>query len=219
MIVLSLQQYLDRWSELHGGHDPRRSRLVGGWLRLGYLLAAPGARIGVRPDLLTLLGVVLAGAALGPAALGGRWVIAAAALVAMSAVADGLDGAVAVLTGRDTAWGAVLDSLADRVSDACFLLALWLVGAPAWACLGAGVLAYALEYARARGAAVGVTDIAVVTVGERPTRVAVSAMFLLAAGVFPSDAAGWAAAGAYVAVVVGAGALVQLLVVLGRRLR
>lgn len=219
MTVLTREQYLDRWSTLHGGHDPRAHRLVGGWLRSGYSLASPLARIGVPPDLLTLLGVVLAGVALWPAALGGRWAIAAAALVALSALVDGLDGTVAVLAGRETRWGAVLDSLADRASEVGFLLALWLVGAPGGACVAAGVLWYALEYARARGAAVGVTDIAVVTVGERPTRVAVAGMFLLAAGLFPSAAARWAAAGGYLAIASGAVALGQLVVVLRRRLR
>jgi CDP-diacylglycerol--glycerol-3-phosphate 3-phosphatidyltransferase len=140
-------------------------------------------------------------------------------LVGLTGLTDSLDGAVAVMTGRESRWGAVLDSVVDRVSDVLYLVALAVVGAPLWACLVAGVLLFTQEYARARAAAVGLDDIGVLTVGERPTRVTVVAMFLLAAGIYPASAAWWASAGAYVSVGVGAIALVQLLVVVRRRLR
>jgi hypothetical protein len=53
-------------------------------------------------------------------------------LVLLSAVADTVDGAVAVIAGRATRLGQVDDSLADRLGEACWLVALWLVGAPGW---------------------------------------------------------------------------------------
>jgi CDP-diacylglycerol--glycerol-3-phosphate 3-phosphatidyltransferase len=74
------------------------------------------------------------------------------------------------------------------------------------------------ESARARAGAVGLDDVGIVTVGERPTRVIVVAMFLLAAGVYPSEAHLWAGAGAGVSLGVGIIALTQLLVVVRRRL-
>jgi CDP-diacylglycerol--glycerol-3-phosphate 3-phosphatidyltransferase len=71
--------------------------------------------------------VSLAAAAL--AWLDGRWLILAALVVVLSGLLDNLDGAVAVLTGRSTRWGYVLDSTADRVSDLAYVGALLLAGA------------------------------------------------------------------------------------------
>ena len=218
-VVLSRADYLDRWSALHGGYDPRSSRVVGPWLSAVYALARPLARAGVAPDAVTLLGLVLAGGVVVASAAGGRWVLLASLVTLVSGLLDSLDGAVAVLTGRATRWGAVLDSVVDRASDALLLLALWVVGAPAWACVAAGVLVLTQEYARARATAVGLDDIGVVTVGERPTRVLVVAAFLLGAGLYDGSAAWWASLGARVSLAVGAVALVQLLVVVRRRLR
>jgi CDP-diacylglycerol--glycerol-3-phosphate 3-phosphatidyltransferase len=65
---------------------------------------------------------------------------------------------------------------------------------------------------------VGLDDIGILTVGERPTRVIVVAMFLLAAGIYPEAATTWATAGAAASLVIGAVALGQLLVVVRRRL-
>lgn len=216
--VLSREEYLDRWSTLHGGYDPRGSRIVGPWLAVVHALASPFARLGVSPDVVTLLGGLVSALVVWVASLGDRWVLLAAVIVGLSGLTDSLDGAVAVMTGRESRWGAVLDSVVDRVSDALFLLALCVVGAPPLACVLAGVLLFTQEYARARATAVGMDDIGVVTIGERPTRVIVVAMFLLAAGIYPVSAAFWASLGAWVSVGVGAVALVQLLVVVRRRL-
>jgi phosphatidylglycerophosphate synthase len=216
--VLSREDYLDRWRTLHGGYDPRSSRLVGPWLSTIYALARPFARIGVPPDVVTLLGLAVSGVVVWLCALGGRWVLLAAFVVGASGILDSLDGAVAVLTDRVTRWGAVLDSVVDRVSDVLYLVALWLVGAPAWVCGLAGVVVLVHEYARARATAIGMDDLGVVTIGERPTRVIVVAMFLLGAGIYAASASWWAALGAYASLAVGAVALVQLLVVVRRRL-
>lgn len=216
--VLSREEYLDRWSTLHGGYDPRTSRIVGPWLTVVHAVATPFARLGVPPDVVTLLGGLVSVLAVWLCTLGDRWVILAAVVVGLSGLTDSLDGAVAVMTGRETRWGAVLDSVVDRVSDVVFLVALWVVGAPLVACLLAGVLLFTQEYARARATAIGMDDVGVVTIGERPTRVIVVAMFLLAAGIYPASASFWASLGAWVSVGVGAVALVQLLVVVRRRL-
>lgn len=216
--VLSREEYLDRWSTLHGGYDPRTSRIVGPWLTVVHAVATPFARLGVPPDVVTLLGGLVSVLAVWLCTLGDRWVILAAVVVGLSGLTDSLDGAVAVMTGRETRWGAVLDSVVDRVSDVVFLVALWVVGAPLVVCLLAGGLLFTQEYARARATAIGMDDVGVVTIGERPTRVIVVAMFLLAAGIYPASAAFWASLGAWVSVGVGAVALVQLLVVVRRRL-
>jgi len=226
--VPSRAAYLDTWQTLHGGYDPRGSRIVGPWLTVVYACARPFARIGVSPDAVTLLGLLVSGAVAGLCALGGRWVLLAAFVVGASGLIDSLDGAVAVLTGRATRWGAVLDSVVDRMSDMLYLLALGLVGAPAWVCIAAGVVVFTQEYARARATAIGMDDVGIVTIGERPTRVIVVAMFLLGAGIYtgagevlaggPSSSAWWATLGAAASLAVGLVALVQLLAVVRRRL-
>ncbi|HVN11926.1 MAG TPA: hypothetical protein VMT69_07520, partial [Kineosporiaceae bacterium] len=65
----------------------------------------------------------------------------------------------------------------------------------------------------------GMPEIGVVTVSERPTRVIVSAMFLLGAGLYPAASATWATAGAAALTTLGVAGLGQLLVVVRRRLR
>jgi phosphatidylglycerophosphate synthase len=214
--LTTLEEYLDGWQALHGDYDPRGNPLVRRWLSLSYAVARPLAVARVSPDLVTLLAVLLAAAALGPAAAGGWWLLLAAAMVVLSGLLDNVDGAVAVLTGRATPWGAVLDAVADRVADLLFLAALLLAGAPVVACALGGALMFLLEYLRARAAAAGLTDVGVVTVWERPTRVIVTAAFLVAGAVVGDP---WPALGAWAWVGLGAVGLVQLAVAVRRRLR
>lgn len=140
--------------------------------------------------------------------------MAAGVAVLVSGVLDGLDGAVALLTGRVTRWGGLVDSVADRLSEIAFLLTLVVLGAPARICAAGLVAAWLLEYVRARALAVGFTGIGVVTVGERPTRVAVAAGFACAAGVLPGGPAFWAGLGATVWAVTAVIGVVHLLLVL-----
>jgi CDP-diacylglycerol--glycerol-3-phosphate 3-phosphatidyltransferase len=83
----------------------------------------------------------------------------------------------------------VLDSVADRLGEALLATALWVLGAPGWLCVLAAATAWLHEYVRARAVGAGLTGIGVVTVGERPARLAVAATGLLAAAVLPSAAA------------------------------
>ncbi len=217
--VPSRADYLNRWTQLHGGLDPRQGRLVHGWLSGVYFCARPLAKARLAPDVITLFSLLVSGVAVWLSALGGTWVLAASAVVVVSGLLDNIDGAVAVLTDRVTAWGAVLDSVVDRCCDVFYLVALWVVGAPAGVCVAGGVAMFVLEFARARAAAGGMHEIGVVTIAERPTRVIVTAAFLLGAGLYVDSAAQWAQAGAWVWLAVSVVAVAQLLVVIHRRLR
>jgi phosphatidylglycerophosphate synthase len=216
--VPSRAEYFDRWSTLHGGYDPRSNGLVRGWLTLVYGCARPLAVLGVPPDVVTLFGLALAASVAGVASLGGRWVLLAVALVVASGLADNLDGGVAVLTSRTTAWGHVLDSVVDRCADLLYLLAFWLVGAPAAVCVAGGVVMMLLEYTRARAGAGGMSEVGVVTIAERPTRVIITAAFLLGSGLYVAAAADWATAGAWTWLAVSLVGLAQLLTVVRSRL-
>jgi phosphatidylglycerophosphate synthase len=210
-------EYFARWASLHGGYEPSSSRLVGGWLSVVYAVAQPFVRLRVNPDLMTLLGLVVSGLAVWAAGAGWLWV--AIVLVVLSGLLDNLDGAVAVLTDRVTAFGQVLDSSVDRLCDGLYLVALWLVGAPGLVCVGAGVAMGLVEYVRARAGAAGMPEVGVVTIFERPTRVIVTAAFLLGAAIYPEHAEGWATAGAWTWLGLGMVALIQLVPVVRRRLR
>jgi archaetidylinositol phosphate synthase len=211
--------YLDRWAALHGGYDPRGNTALRWWLLIAYRVGRPLAGLGVRPNALTVWGVWLAGAVLPPAIAGGRWLLLAGVLVVLSGLGDTLDGCVAALTGRSSRLGYVLDSLVDRVTDALYLVALWVVGGSAWLAVVTGALAYLLEYTRARAGNAGVGEVGVVTVGERGTRVILVALALVAGGVLVEHAALMATLGLAASAAVGLVALGQLLAYLARRLR
>jgi CDP-diacylglycerol--glycerol-3-phosphate 3-phosphatidyltransferase len=204
--------YLDQWSQLHGGARP--TGVVGGWLRVVHALAAPFARLGVPPDVVTLLGLAVACAAPLLAAQGRAGLVAAALVVFLSGLVDSLDGAVAVMSGRVTRWGAVLDAVADRLSDAVFVAALWVAGAPAGACVAAVAVAWLHEYVRARAQAAGMGEVVTLTVAERPTRVIVVGMFLLAAAARPGEQ--WPTYGAWTLIGLGLIGLAQLVVAVRR---
>jgi phosphatidylglycerophosphate synthase len=214
--VAGREEYLARWSALHGGAST--TGLVGWWLVVVHAAARPLVRAGVGPWPVTAVGVLLAGAACWPASAGGGWPLLAALLVAASGLLDNLDGAVAVLSERTSRWGSVLDSGCDRLADAAYCLALLLAGAPAWLAVTGGALAWLHEYVRARAGLAGMPEIGVVTVSERPTRVIVTTMFLLGAGAYPGAGHVWAGAGAAAWTVLGAVGVVQLALVVRRRL-
>jgi archaetidylinositol phosphate synthase len=183
------------WSSLHGGIRP--SPVVRGWLRLVRALSAgPVAR--VPPDVLSVLGVlVLVGA--GALAVVGRSgptasTLLTALLVIVAGILDGLDGAVALRTGRARPLGAVVDAVCDRLGDLVLAGILLVLGAPvAWAAATAA-LTLLHEYARARAQSVGMPGVGAVTVAERPTRLIVVALAAAGAAAFPAGVplAGWA---------------------------
>jgi phosphatidylglycerophosphate synthase len=215
LVRMDRADYLAAWSRLHEGIDPYRSRVIRAWLAVVYRVAWPPARAGVAPTLITAAGPLLAGGAVAAAAVGLRLALAAAALGLLAGLADAVDGAVAVLSGRTSAAGFVLDSVADRVTDALLLVALVLLGAPGWLGAAAGAALGLLEYTRARAAAAPTgPPVATVTIGERPTRVVLAVLGLLVAGVVPGRAAAavTAAAGASALVAgVGVGQLLAAL--------
>jgi CDP-diacylglycerol--glycerol-3-phosphate 3-phosphatidyltransferase len=152
------EQHLLRWQELHGVEP---SSLVRRWLRFVLWLSRP---LRVPPWTVTLAGVVATALAL---------VVplpAAAVLVLLAGLLDGVDGCVAVLQDRVTDAGRRLDHAADRLGEVVFGILLWRAGVPGWLAVLAVVLMLAVELLR-KGA--------VVTVAERPVRVLFTASALL----------------------------------------
>lgn len=224
--VETLDAYFDRWSQLHGDLDPRSSWLIRGWLTFAYRVAKPLTRTGLSPNGVTVVGVVVALMVpllswTGITTSNSLWIWLAVAVTALSGLLDNLDGAVAVISGRTTRGGYVLDSVADRMSDAALLTALWIVGAPGWVVAGAVFVGFLQEYARARSAIVGVSEVGVVSISERPTRIVIVAVFLglTAWAPYGVAASSWASIGAVAALATGLIGLAQVGFTLSRRLR
>jgi CDP-diacylglycerol--glycerol-3-phosphate 3-phosphatidyltransferase len=184
------------------------------WLGGVQRLASAGPVARVPPDALSVAGVAVGAAALAVASAGGRWPLLAAALVVLAGVLDGLDGAVAVHTGRARPLGAVVDAMADRVGDLLLVGTLAVLGAPLPWCVAAGALTMLHEYLRARAGAAGMPGIGAVTVAERPTRLVLVAVACLGAGALPGGTPltgwGWATVSAVAWVVIGAVGLAHL---------
>ena len=216
--VPDLAGYLRRWARLHGDYEPAPASLAGRWLTFAYVLGRPLAARGVSPDALTAWGVLASAAVAVVASPGGRWPLAAVGIVILAGLLDNLDGAVAILSERTSRWGYVLDSLADRVSDAAYLVPLWFLGAPGPWCVAGGAVMGMQEYARARAGNAGMGEVAVVTVWERPTRVILTAGLLLGAGLLVDRADQIATAGGVAWTGLGLLGLTQLLFVVHRRL-
>lgn len=216
--VPALEEHLQRWSALHDGIDPTGNRVVAGWLRLMHVLGRPLARWGVHPDVITVTGLWWAAAVVVLALPGGRWPLLAALAVVLGGVADGLDGTVAALTDRASAWGGVLDAMVDRGADLLVLGALVAVGAPLAAAATAGASLFALEYLRARAGQLG-ARLTTVTVGERATRLVLVGVALWCAGLFPGWATTIASVATWAVAAVAVIGLLQLLPAARRALR
>ena len=160
---MNKSEFNSTWSSLHGGAQIKG--IVKAWLAISFGSAKFLSKLHVTPNVLTLLGVLFAIAmAVNPLSL---WAIP---LLVLSLYADGIDGSVAILQGRTTSFGAVLDASADRISEALWFYVAYKIGAPAWLVLATYVIASTQEYARARLGGLGISDLGVVTPAERPVR-------------------------------------------------
>lgn len=116
------------------------------------------SRLGATPNVLTLLGLTLTCVTAAVLLGQGMWV-AGAIVVALSTLFDLLDGAVARVSGRSTAFGAVLDATCDRIADGVIMGSIlwWVIGADSYhplvtaGLIASLVLAQVVSYSKARG--------------------------------------------------------------------
>ena len=171
--MITKKEFYKRWSELHGNAEI--AGIVHAWLAISYRFALISTLLRISPNVLTLLGLISAvGTALIPESY---WAIA---LVVLSLLFDGVDGSVAIFQRRESAWGAILDAVADRISEAAWAYALYQVGIPLEIAVGLWLAASVQEYARARLAAFEVKDLGIVTFAERPMRASLLFIILIA---------------------------------------
>jgi len=141
-------------------------------------------RLGIGPTAFTLLGLLL-GIAAGVAFATGRLRVGAL-LVLGAGLADMFDGAVARASGRTSAFGAFLDSVIDRYSEAAYLTGLVYfyaaAGAKVMALLTVLVLTGSVFVSYTKARAESLTDECNVGVMERPERMVLLALGYLVGG-------------------------------------
>lgn len=198
--------FASKWQLHHGGVGVDANLWIKAWLRVIMGPAKLMARLGVAPSLLTAVGLVLSLSTVVVAYTGReRWhLVICALLVLASSYFDGLDGAVALLRDRVSAFGARFDRISDRLSEVCWVLMLMFFGGAFWLGVSALIASWSLEWVRWRASRSGLVDSGLITVGERPTRVAIVASCMLAAAVFVQLTTFWANAALVALVLVGA---------------
>jgi CDP-diacylglycerol--glycerol-3-phosphate 3-phosphatidyltransferase/CDP-diacylglycerol--inositol 3-phosphatidyltransferase len=131
------------------------------WTRLISPIARLFLRLGISPDAVTVVGTL--GVAFGALFFFPRGQLLVGVLVITAFVfSDLVDGHMARLSGKSSAWGAFLDSTLDRLGDAAVFggLVLYFMG-PGDSDLWAGLALYCLvmgattSYARARAESLG----------------------------------------------------------------
>ena len=144
-------------------------------------------RMGLTPNLVTIIGLLIAGAGAFLIGIGQWW---GGGLVALFAgVFDMFDGALARATGRASDFGALLDSTIDRVSEAVVLLGVLAYYLTNDNDIGATLVYTALvgsimvSYMRARSEGLGIE--CKVGVMQRPERVALTGLGLIVAHWIP----------------------------------
>jgi archaetidylinositol phosphate synthase len=150
-----------------GGLKERFERWIGP--RLGVLTA-----VGVTPNLLTLMGLLLSAASAWfyiNWSSNGHMLLLASITLLLSGFLDSVDGVLARVTGRSSTLGGFLDSISDRYSDAVVLGAITASGlcGLSWG-LSAIVGSMMVSYARARAEALGV-EMRAVGLAERAERI------------------------------------------------
>jgi CDP-diacylglycerol--glycerol-3-phosphate 3-phosphatidyltransferase len=161
--MLTKEEFYTRWSSLHS--DAPITGVVAWWLKISYRFALIATLLRISPNLLTMLGLV--SAAMTAIVATSWWAVF---FLVFSLFCDGIDGSVAIFQKRDSAWGATLDSVVDRISEALWLYALSVIGIPAWLAITLWSIAAFQEYARAKLSSLDIADIGVVTPAERPVR-------------------------------------------------
>lgn len=165
--------YFANWSKLHGG--AKISGVVKGWLSISFTVCNFLRSAKITPNFLSFLSLVLASGYL--ALIDSHWAIV---LLVLSLAADGLDGTLAIITNRVSKWGALLDAVMDRIVEGVWAYGLFLLGAPLEFVVVAYLAAFTQEYLRARAGGLGVTQVGIVTIAERPVRASLIFIALVA---------------------------------------
>ena len=179
--VMTFDEYLVTWAQLHGTSQPRG--MVRVWLKISFLLSTPLTRI--SPNVITGFGPLLLAVAIYFAGSTNRSYFLASIIVLTVGLVDSFDGIVAVRTSKTSSWGAFLDGIVDRFIDVGIGILLIVLGAPVELAVLAFAIAMVHEYMRAKASGIGFRGLGTITPAEKPTRIAIGVMFLFACGLLP----------------------------------
>ncbi|HZK05665.1 MAG TPA: CDP-alcohol phosphatidyltransferase family protein [Actinomycetaceae bacterium] len=169
-------------------------------------------RAGISPDVVTVTGTVLT-AAISFGLLARGHLVSGPLLLGVVLLTDSIDGIMAREMGRESKWGAFLDSTMDRFGDASIYAAITIHSLTIPGPLGTWTFGFALallplalivSYARARAEAVNYE--ASVGIAERVDRLVVSLLGCLLVGLGLPDwvltiAVGYAAVASFITVI------------------
>ncbi len=173
---MSKNEFFESWSAMHGGAEI--AGIVRAWLTISFWITRPMVILRISPNLLSIFSIISAIGFL--TVIESNWSIF---FLVVSLLFDGIDGTVAILTNKSSRFGAVIDSVADRMVEAIWAYGFYLLGAPWQIVLAAWTAAFIQEYLRARAGGLGVSEVIKVTWAERPIR-ATLIFIPLTAGLF-----------------------------------
>ena len=124
--------------------------------KLFYAFAKYLVIVGVRPNHVTILGLIISLSSPFIIYFVHRSAILALILVALSALCDVLDGIIAKLTKSATPLGAFLDSVSDRISDVVYAIILLILGIDAFIVMIFASTSLLISYIRARAESLGI---------------------------------------------------------------
>ncbi|MFM6941470.1 MAG: CDP-alcohol phosphatidyltransferase family protein [Candidatus Planktophila sp.] len=162
-------EFNSRWSELHGGVEVQG--VIALWLRISFWIARVLAFFRLTPNIVTTIGMLSSFLIYYT-----TYTSQLIGLVIFSLICDGVDGSLAIYRNKTSKFGELYDSIADRITEAFWLMGATFVGVPMRWAIAIWVLGATQEYARARLASLGYSEIGVVTPAERPVR----AIFVIA---------------------------------------
>lgn len=161
--IMRKNDFLNQWSRLHG--NAPISGVVKAWLSISFIMARVLCKLKISANLVTISGLLFAVLLY----LFGKEVWSPIFLV-LSLMADGIDGSMAIISGKASKFGSLLDSVVDRISEVLWVLVLYKIGIDQEVLLLIVITAFIQEYLRSRSGGLGLTDIGIVTIAERPVR-------------------------------------------------
>jgi|UniRef100_A0A7J3Z6T7 Phosphatidylglycerophosphate synthase len=146
--------------------------------------------IDVNPNIITVIGLILSFFAVLLSATR-KYVGAVPFLIALSGIADVLDGAIARVKNRVTAWGGVLDSFCDRIEEFNYLFSLTLLGVNSYLGYLAILVSFLISYLRALGEERGirVEGVGILERGERIVLIFIAALVIVINGGYGASVA------------------------------
>ena len=161
------------WRGLQG--NANISGIVKAWLNISFVIVKPLSKARITPNILTILGLLF-----GVLLYANVQTLWAPALLVLSLICDGIDGSLAIVTNKSSKWGAILDSTVDRLTEIFWVLAIYKIGADLKLVIVVLLVASVQEYIRARAAGLGVSEVGIVTIAERPVRASFVFVVLIA---------------------------------------